>query len=114
MMTCIAIDSSGRVFTATDSGRVFITSGDGSTWTSSVLTTTSNTHGIQAMLITPAGHVYTAGGQGIWYSEDHGQTWTESNTGLLPPYSAMIALSRDGYLYSGFTNGIFRTTAPIQ
>jgi photosystem II stability/assembly factor-like uncharacterized protein len=113
-MTCIAIDSNGRIFTGTDSGRVFITTNNGSSWTSSVLSSISNTHGIQAILVTQAGHIYTAGGQGIWRSEDHGQTWVESNDGLVPPYSSCLALSRDGYLYSGFISGIYRSTSPVQ
>lgn len=113
-MLCIASDSNGRVITATDSGRVYITSGDGAVFTSSIVNSLAFNHSIQHLLVTPAGYIYSSGGQGIWRSEDHGETWIETNDGLLPPYSSTLAISRDGYLYSGYTSGIYRTTAPVQ
>jgi photosystem II stability/assembly factor-like uncharacterized protein len=106
----LAVDSSGTVYVGTDSGLVYYTSNAGATFKHSSL---GLNRVITSMLVTRSGVIYLSG-EAIWRSEDHGATWIVSTNGLTPPYSSHLALSADGYLYSGWLSGIARSTVPVS
>jgi photosystem II stability/assembly factor-like uncharacterized protein len=106
----LAVDSSGTVYAGTDSGLVYYTSDGGANFKFSGLGTKKL---ISSMLVTHGGVIYLSA-EGVWRSEDHGATWIASTDGLTPQYSSHLALSSDGYLYSGWLSGVARSTVPVS
>ena len=69
------------------------------------------TPSIQALATVGSNTVYAGSfGLGIFRSDDRGQSWSLSNTGMTDPFVLSLAAAADGTVYAGtFRGGVFRT-----
>ncbi len=64
------------------------------------------------VLFTPAGDVFVSTNQGVFYSNDNGDTWTERTNGMSVKFSRALAMASDGTIYAGMAQqgGVYSST----
>jgi len=101
---------SGRnLFAGTYGGGVFLSTNNGTSWTT-VNTGLTNTS-VRALAVSPNGaggaNLFAGTYSGAFLSTDNGTTWTAFNTGLPNPHVSSLALN-DTYIYAGIFGGLWR------
>ncbi len=104
---CLAYDETvGMLYCGTEGGGMFRSSDNGQSW--SPVGDGITASNIQAIAITPAGHVF-AGANGLFRSTDYGSTWDLTVTGMTNTYVKSLAVNSTGDLFAGTDDGIFRS-----
>ena len=55
---------------------------------------------------------YNTSKNGVYYSQDYGNTWTKLNNNASIPKILSLTIDSHGYLYAGTINGLYRTDKP--
>ncbi len=110
MITSLAINSNGDVFTGTYGGGVFRSTDNGGSWTH-VSNGLANTI-ILSLAINSSGDIFagTYGG-GVYRSSNNGENWIQINNGLTNNNVSSLAIDSSRYIFAGtHGGGVFRST----
>lgn len=102
----LAIDTKDQIFAGTPNG-VYRSSENGESWSRLGLSNVS----VTVIAFTPNGDLFvgTSGG-GIYRSNDGGETWVESNEGILNRFVWSFAVNAEGDIYAGTEEGLYHST----
>lgn len=102
----LAVNLQSEIFGVSDSGYVYRTTDDGSSW----ICGNSKVDYINDLVINSSGTLFIATYQGVYYSQNKGDNWDSLNTGLTDLNVQVIGLDLDGYLYaSTYLKRFYRT-----
>jgi len=113
---CMYIDSLDNLYAGTSGGGLYISTDDGETWESKGL----RGYSIYDITTNSENTIFASGysrvnneEKSIFYSIDHGETWSRFNKGLPESIIWCLAMDSQDYLYAGIErNGIFKTKSP--
>ena len=104
-MFCLAVNSSGNLFTG-GGGGLYSTTDNGSNWNRSI-TTAIYTLAISDADFLVAGTLNTAN---VYFSNNNGQNWNIKSDGLEGLGMNSLAINKSDYIFAGTDVGIFRST----
>jgi hypothetical protein len=111
----IAFNSSGDVLCGDGGGffvgpgSVYRSSDNGNNWSQTSITNRS----VIAIIATSISTIYAGTDNGIYVSYDNGQTGEQINSGLTESTVHSLCLDKNGYLFAGTPDGIFRSVQSV-
>lgn len=106
----LATAADGTIFAGVSESGIFRSTDDGNTWTALGLAY----HSIQALVVRPDGSVFVGTDKGFFHSEDGGDSWQQSDSGLKTEEILCLTVGPKGHLYAGTDTGLFRSTRPVE
>lgn len=98
----------GEIYAGTKDGGMFFSADSGSTWTK----TSFPSPNVTSMNVDNRGTIFAGTDEGVYYSEDKGQTWLQANKGLTSTHILGLWKTRKGKILAAtFGGGIFQTSS---
>jgi photosystem II stability/assembly factor-like uncharacterized protein len=111
----IAVDGFGTVYVATARNGIFRSPDEGLSWTQAGLVKP----GIDALVTNLSGELFASVGfyspidpEGVYFSRDGGENWTQLNEGLADKRVQALAVTSTGYVFAGTASGVFKSIKP--
>jgi photosystem II stability/assembly factor-like uncharacterized protein len=107
----IAVDSAGRIFTASIGPGIHRSTDNGRSW-NQVNNGLDNT-AIECLAVSSSGSIFAGGtynNGGAFRSTDNGENWTRTTNGMSFPYVRSLATNSFGHIFAGTSVIIYRST----
>jgi len=104
----LVINNSGHIFAGTENSGIFRSKDNGNSWTLVNGGLTDFT--VRALAINSAGRIFAGTYDGVFCSDNNGDSWMRCGNNMIPEVEA-LAINSAGHIFAGsYRDGVFRST----